>query len=69
MRKMVESTVTVSNKTISEIHEVLTNTGIRELKKSPRSNQLTKDIIEVLNKHNMIDVEDEIVEFNIVVRS
>lgn len=69
MRKMVESTVTVSNKAISEIHEVLTNTGIRALKKSPRSNQLTKDIIEVLNKHKMIDVEDEIVEFNIVVRS
>lgn len=69
MRKKVISQVTVSNKSIGTIHEQLINTGAYLLEREPRSNQLTKDIIEVLNKHNLIDKEDDIVNIEIKIQS
>lgn len=69
MRKLVESRIDLENGAITNIHEKLSNTGRLELTKEPRTNQFTKDIIDVLNKHHMIDVQDDVVEFTITVRS
>lgn len=69
MRKLVQSTVNVKNKEIVKIQEELSNLGSLPLEKKPRSNALTKDIIEVLKNHKLIDIEDDIVELLITVRS
>lgn len=69
MRKLIESTVNVTNKEIVKIHEVLSNVGSLALEKEPRTNALTRDIINVLKTHKLIDAEDDIVEFLITIRS
>lgn len=69
MRKKIESTILVSNKVVTDIKEELTNTGAYLLEREPRTQQLTKDIIDVLKKHNLIDKEDDIVKFWIQIQS
>lgn len=71
MRKRIFTEVKVANKvyTHDNIHEVLSNTGAIQLEYVPRSKQLSKDIMEVLKKHNLIDAEDERVKFDITIDS
>lgn len=68
MRKLIQSQVHVENQKITKIYEDLVNTGNLELEKT-KSCALTKDIIEVLKKYNMIDIEDDIVDILITVRA
>jgi hypothetical protein len=71
MRKLVEAKVRVRNRAIvtDGIHEKLTNTGIIPLTKEPRSNALTKGIIDLLKTYNMIDNEDDVVNIMIEIKS
>lgn len=71
MRKRIFTEVQVANKiyTTANIHENLINTGAILLEYEPRSKQLSKDIMEVLKKHNLIDAEDERVRFDISIDS
>lgn len=69
MRKLIQSTVNVKNKEITKIQEELSNIGSLPLEKEPRSHLLTKEIIDILKSHNLIDVEDDVVELLITVRS
>lgn len=71
MRKRIYTEVKVKNKqyTHDDIHENLINVGAIKLEYIPRSKQLSKDIMEVLKKHNIIDKEDDIVKFDIEVSS
>ena len=71
MRKLVEAVVRVKEGEIvtDGIHEKLTNTGIISLTKEPRSNALTKDMIDVLKKYNLIDKEDDVVNLMIEIKS
>ena len=68
MRKLIQSQVHVKNQKITKIYEDLVNTGNLKLEKT-KSHALTKDIIEVLKKHHMIDIEDDIVDILITVRA
>ena len=68
MRKLIQSQVHVKNQKTTKIYEDLVNTGNLELEKT-KSHALTKDIIEVLKKHHMIDIEDDIVDILITVRA
>lgn len=67
MRKRVFIRANVENKEIKNINEHLVNTGIKHLEDNP--NQFTEELIELLNKHNMIDKEDDIVEFELTIKS
>lgn len=71
MRKRIFTEVKTVNKsyTHDNIHENLINTGAILLEYEPRSKQLSKDIMEVLIKHNLIDNEDERVKFDITIDS
>lgn len=69
MIKKVISEVRVSNKATISIHEQLINTGAYKLERFPRTQQLTKDIINVLNKHALIDAEDDCINFEIKIQS
>lgn len=71
MRKRIFVEATVTNKTYTNdsIHERLINTGIIALEYQPPTKQLSKDILEVLKKHNLIDKEDERVRFDITIDS
>lgn len=69
MRKRVLSEVRVANKQTKSIAENLINTGAYLLEREPRTQQLTKDIIEVLHKHNLIDKEDDRVNIEILIQS
>lgn len=69
MRKLIESRVKVVNQVITEIVETLDNTGNLALTKEPKSNAMTKDIIDVLKKYNMIDIEDDTIEFLITIKA
>ena len=68
MRKLIQSQVHVKNQKTTKIYEDLVNTGNLKLEKT-KSHALTKDIIEVLKKHHMIDIEDDIVDILITVRA
>lgn len=68
MRKLIQSQVKVSDKQITAITEDLVNTGNLQLEKT-KSHALTKDVVEVLKKYNMIDKEDDIVDILITVRA
>ena len=69
MIKKVITQVRVSNSEVTDIHEKLINTGAYKLEREPRSLQLTKDIIDVLNKHNLIDPEDDRINIEIKIQS
>lgn len=68
MRKLIQSQVHVENQKITKIYEDLVNTGNLELEKT-KSHALTKEVIELLKKYNMIDKEDDIVDILITVRA
>lgn len=71
MRKRIFTEIQVANKVYTHdgIHETLSNTGAILLEYVPRTKQLSKDIIEVLKKHGLIDAEDERVKFDITIDS
>lgn len=69
MIKQIISEVRVANKETQNIHENLINTGAYKLEKEPRSQQLTKDIIQILHEHNLIDKEDDKINIDIKIQS
>lgn len=69
MRKRIISEVRVANQQITSIDENLINTGAYLLEREPRTQQFTKDLIALLLKHNMIDREDDRVNFEISIQS
>lgn len=68
MIKKVITEVHVSDQEVVDIHEKLINTGAYLLEREPRSKQLSKDIIDVLLKHNLIDKEDDRINFEIKIQ-
>lgn len=67
MKKIIKSTVYMVDKEVDSVHEVLNNTGNYELEKPINKGVFTKDVISLLLKHNMIDMEDDKVEIYIKV--
>ena len=68
MRRFIDSTVTVENKEIKEIHETLKNTGNLYLERK-KNHEVSKEIINILNKYNLIADNDDLVEISIVVKA
>lgn len=67
MRKLIESRITVANKAATKIQERISNTGIRDLEKN--SGKITKELLAVLTKYNLIDVEDDTVTILVEVKN
>ena len=51
------------------IQETLVNTGSYELEREPRSKALSKEIFDVLKRHNLIADNDDYVNIDIIIGS
>ena len=68
MKKIVDTRIIINQKAITKIQEKLINTGSLKLTTPPRTNQLSKDIYNVLLSHNLVDNESVAVEFLITIK-